>query len=102
MSDVKLSVDDELLTMVYRFSGRFFGLLRIVTCAGWRVELLKCAVSFSNRSIELAFVGDGANGARIRIACAALEMIFESMLNIQQTYLPLIVFAHVYVHYSFC
>lgn len=40
-SDAKLSVDDELLTIAYLLSGRFFGLFRTVCCTGCWFGLLK-------------------------------------------------------------
>lgn len=61
VSDAKLSVDDELLTMVYRFNGRFFGLLRIVCCVNGWFELW-CVTS-----MQFTFVGDIDNRAKNKI-----------------------------------
>lgn len=61
VSDVRLSVDDELLTIVYRLSGRFFGLFRMVCCVC--IGMFKS--SFCMRSVEHVLVGDIDIGAEI-------------------------------------
>lgn len=64
VSDVKLSVDDELLTIVYLLSGRFFGLFRTWTvCVDCGFGLLKWFGSFCKKSVELVLVGEAIIGA---------------------------------------
>lgn len=69
-SVAKLSVDDELLTIVYRLNGRFLGLFRgtLVFCAccfpfAILMLLIEQIKSLGKKSVELVFVGDGTTFA---------------------------------------
>lgn len=64
-SDAKLSVDEELLTTVYRLNGRFLGLFRCTfepcgCCLPHALLLLVEQIeSLGRKSVEFVFVGDG-------------------------------------------